>query len=154
MNLKYLLGYDIGSSSVKAALLDADSGKVAATAFSPTMEMEIQSPQPGFAEQDPEQWWQELIRATALLRQQLSFKRDEIIAIGISYQMHGLVCIDKNQEVLRPSIIWCDSRAAALGNKAFQDLGEVFLPVAFFKFSWKFYRFQIALGAGAGTGYF
>lgn len=124
--MKYLLGYDIGSSSIKAALLEADSGKIIASAFSPSSEMEIISLQPGFAEQDPERWWQELIIATKKLQQQISYKPGEIIAIGISYQMHGLVCVDKNLQSLRPSIIWCDSRAVKFGDKAFHDLGEEF----------------------------
>lgn len=124
--MEYLLGYDIGSSSVKAALLEAGSGKVAATAFSPSSEMEIISPQPGFAEQDPERWWIELIHATEKLRQQVFYQAGEIIAIGISYQMHGLVCVDKNLKPLYPSIIWCDSRAVDFGDKAFHELGEEF----------------------------
>lgn len=122
--MKYLLGYDIGSSSVKAALLEASTGKMIASAFSPSSEMQISSPRPGFAEQDPELWWTELIHATQKLKQQSSFQPDDIIAIGISYQMHGLVCIDKAYKPLRPSIIWCDSRAVDIGNRAFAALGE------------------------------
>ena len=124
--MKYLLGFDIGSSSVKAALLNIDTGKSVATAFSPAVEMTIAAPKPGFAEQDPEQWWKELVNAMHLLHQQISFKGDEVAAIGISYQMHGLVCVDKNLQSLRPSIIWCDSRAVEIGNKAMADLGEGF----------------------------
>lgn len=120
----YLLGIDIGSSSVKAALLNADTGKPVATTFSPEVEMGMKSPAPGFAEQDPEQWWQELLLAMAKLRKQTGFMPDEVIAVGISYQMHGLVCVDRDLNVLRPSIIWCDSRAVQIGNKAFRDLGE------------------------------
>jgi xylulokinase len=122
--VKYTLGFDIGSSSVKAALLDIETGKPAATAFSPETEMLIDSPAPGFAEQDPDKWWEELVNATARLRTQVAFKPEEIAAIGISYQMHGLVCVDKNGKPLRSSIIWCDSRAVEIGNKAFHDLGE------------------------------
>src|SRR5882672_6867547 len=124
--MKYLLGYDIGSSSVKAALLEAATGKPVGSVFSPASEMQIESPRAGFAEQDPELWWSELVNATKKLKQQFSFQPDEIIAIGISYQMHGLVCIDKNLKPLRPSIIWCDSRAVDIGNQAFKDLGETF----------------------------
>jgi len=124
--MKYLLGYDIGSSSIKAALLEVDSGKPVATVFSPGTEMPIDSPRSGFAEQDPEMWWNELINATRQLRQQTSFKEDDISAIGISYQMHGLVCVDKALKPLRPSIIWCDSRAVEIGNTATQHLGERF----------------------------
>ncbi|HEY4154867.1 MAG TPA: FGGY family carbohydrate kinase, partial [Puia sp.] len=124
--MKYFLGFDIGSSSVKAALLEADSGKPLAAAFSPETEMAIQAPEPGFAEQDPELWWEELIRATRLLRKKHAFSKDEIGGIGISYQMHGLVCIGKDHKPLRPAIIWCDSRAVAYGNQAFDQLGHSF----------------------------
>jgi xylulokinase len=122
--VKYFLGYDLGSSSVKAALLNADSGRPLASAFSPASEMKIQSPRAGFAEQDPDLWWQELIHATKLLHQKFPFDKSEIGAIGISYQMHGLVCIDKNSRPLRPAIIWCDSRAVEFGSAAFDRLGH------------------------------
>ena len=120
----FLIGYDIGSSSVKAALLDADSGKCLATATSPAQEMPMQAPQAGWAEQDPERWWLEVQHATKLLQQQHPFDGKAVAAIGIAYQMHGLVCVDKDQKVLRPSIIWCDSRAVNIGNKAFAQLGQ------------------------------
>ena len=120
----YLLGYDIGSSSVKAALLDVDSGKCVATATSPAQEMPMQAPQAGWAEQDPERWWQEVQHATRLLQQKHAFDGKAVAGIGIAYQMHGLVCVDKDQQVLRPSIIWCDSRAVGVGNKAFAQLGH------------------------------
>ena len=122
--VKYFLGFDLGSSSVKAALLDAGSGKPLASAFSPASEMKINAPKPGFAEQDPENWWQELIQATRPLQKKIPFASDEIGAIGIAYQMHGLVCIDKNNLPLRPAIIWCDSRAVDYGAKAFETLGQ------------------------------
>jgi xylulokinase len=126
LHLKYFLGYDIGSSSVKVALLDSESGKPLASAFSPASEMKIDSPVAGFAEQDPENWWLELQHATRLLYKKIPFNKNEIGAIGISYQMHGLVCIDKNQKAIRPAIIWCDSRAVSYGSKAFEELGERF----------------------------
>ena len=122
--MKYLLGFDIGSSSVKATLLEINSGKTIASAFSPSSEMPMQSSQPGFAEQDPDMWWKELVNAVNKLHQQISFNGDEVSAIGIAYQMHGLVCVDKNLKPLRPSIIWCDSRAVKIGDKAFEELGE------------------------------
>ena len=124
--MKYLLGYDIGSSSVKAALLEISTGKCVSTAYSPKEEMIIDAPQPGFAEQDPDIWWQEVMNATKELKNTVRFKADEIAAIGISYQMHGLVCIDKNGKVLRPAIIWCDSRAVAIGDLASEQLGAEF----------------------------
>jgi xylulokinase len=118
-----LLGYDLGSSSVKASLLDAESGKVLASAYYPKQEMEIDAPQTGWAEQDPENWWQHLVRATQLVLKHADMGSDRIGAIGISYQMHGLVVVDKEYQVMRPAIIWCDSRAVGIGEKAFQSIG-------------------------------
>lgn len=119
----YLLGYDIGSSFVKASLLDIASGKVVATVSAPESEQEIMSPQPGWAEQDPDGWWENAKLATAKLKQQTGADLRQVKAIGISYQMHGLVLVDKSYRVLRPSIIWCDSRAVEIGENAFNQLG-------------------------------
>jgi len=120
----YLLGYDIGSSSVKASIVNAETGKCIASAFYPKEEMSIKALQPGWAEQDPDSWWQNLKLATKDVLTASGIKSPDIKAIGISYQMHGLVCIDKDQKVLRSSIIWCDSRAVTYGEKAFKDLGD------------------------------
>lgn len=119
----YLLGYDIGSSSVKASLVNADSGKCVASAFYPKTEAEIIAIQSGWAEQDPKSWWDNLKLATHAVMADSGVASDEVAAIGISYQMHGLVCVDKDYQVLRPAIIWCDSRAVSYGQKAFQTLG-------------------------------
>lgn len=119
----YLLGYDIGSSSIKAALVEAASGKTVGIAHYPDSEMEIAAPKPDWAEQDPETWWQNVCIVTKKLLQQTDAKAADIQAIGISYQMHGLVLVDKAQQVLRPSIIWCDSRAVDIGNQAFAAIG-------------------------------
>ena len=121
---KYLLGFDLGSSSVKASVLDSETGKLAGSATSPKVEMEMQAIKPGWAEQDPEMWWEHIINATKELLQSGSVKKEDIAAIGISYQMHGLVAVDKNHNVLRPSIIWCDSRASEIGEKALNSLGQ------------------------------
>ncbi|GAB3690538.1 FGGY-family carbohydrate kinase [Spirosoma flavus] len=120
----YLLGFDLGSSSVKACLIDADNGNVVASAFYPQPEMAIEAPQPGFAEQQPELWWQNACLASKAVMQQAAIQPSEVKAIGISYQMHGLVVVDKDFNVLRPSIIWCDSRAVPYGNAAFDALGH------------------------------
>jgi xylulokinase len=122
--MKYTIGYDIGSSSVKAALLDIETGRCLATAVSPAQEMPMQAPVAGWAEQDPELWWKEIQNATHMLKQQSPFDASFVAGIGIAYQMHGLVCVDKDQQVLRPSIIWCDSRAVEIGNEAFESLGH------------------------------
>jgi xylulokinase len=122
--MKYLLGYDIGSSSVKASLVNAESGKSEASAFFPKTEAEIIAVRAGWAEQHPQMWWENLKLATQAVLQQSGAKPEEVAAIGISYQMHGLVCVDKNQEVLRPAIIWCDSRAVPFGQQAFDMLGH------------------------------
>ena len=120
----YLLGYDIGSSSVKASLINAETGKCVASAFYPKTEAEIMAVRSGWAEQNPDSWWEYLKLATAAVMDESKAGPADIRSIGISYQMHGLVCVDKNKQVLRPSIIWCDSRAVEIGQKAFNDLGE------------------------------
>ncbi len=117
----YLIGYDIGSSSVKASVIEAGTGRCIAAAHYPEEEMPITALKPGWAEQDPALWWTNLLLATAEVVKKVDSKK--IMSVGISYQMHGLVMIDSNREVLRPSIIWCDSRAVPFGDKAFMDLG-------------------------------
>lgn len=120
----FLLGYDIGSSSVKASLVNAETGKCVASAFFPKTEANIIAVNLGWAEQNPESWWENLKLSTQTVMQESGVPAAEIKAIGISYQMHGLVCVDKDQQVLRPAIIWCDSRAVPYGQKAFETLGE------------------------------
>lgn len=120
---KYLLGLDVGSSSVKASLVEVDSGAIAATAFYPEHEAPIKAVRAGWAEQDPQMWWDNAKRSLAKVMCDTGAKGEDIQAIGISYQMHGLVCVDKDRRVLRDSIIWCDSRAVPYGDRAFRDLG-------------------------------
>lgn len=120
----YLLGYDIGSSSVKGSLVDAQTGQCVAQASYPKTEALISAPQRGWAEQNPEDWWEYVKNVTSQLLYDTRIASEDIIAIGISYQMHGLVVVDGDQQVLRPSIIWCDSRAVPLGEEAFHALGE------------------------------
>ena len=122
--MSYLLGYDIGSSSIKTTLLDSENGQVLASATSPQQELQINTPRPGWAEQDPEIWWKHVKLSTNYILSKAHININDIKAIGISYQMHGLVLVDKKQRVLRPSIIWSDSRAVEIGNKAFLDIGQ------------------------------
>lgn len=119
-----LLGYDIGTSSVKASLVDAETGKTIASAQYPDTEAPIITKQAGWAEQDPQMWWDELKQTTARVAEKAGGSLDGVAAIGISYQMHGLVCVDKDGNALRPSIIWCDGRAVPYGNKAFEAIGS------------------------------
>ena len=119
-----LLGYDVGSSSIKATLMDAETGKVLAAATSPDRELEIVAKQLDWAEQDPAVWWEHVKAATHKIESQAGLNAGDVAAIGISYQMHGLVVVDKNKEVLRPSIIWCDSRAVQIGEQAATDIGQ------------------------------
>jgi xylulokinase len=130
-----LLGYDVGSSSIKATLMEAETGKVLATATSPEKELEITAKELGWAEQEPHVWWEHVKLATARISYLVSrvsndkqrttkYALSDVEAIGISYQMHGLVVVDKSQKVLRPSIIWCDSRAVQIGEKAAKDIGQ------------------------------
>ena len=123
MARRYLLGFDVGSSSVKASLTDVETGEIAASAFYPDHEAPITAVKAGWAEQDPQMWWNNAKLSLKKIMADTGATGDDIQAIGISYQMHGLVCVDKNQQVLRPSIIWCDSRAVPYGEKAFKDLG-------------------------------
>jgi xylulokinase len=120
----YLLGYDVGSSSVKASLIDAATGRCVASAFHPKKEMKIDAPKAGWAEQDPDQWWANLILATNDVMQTAEIDSSAIGAIGIAYQMHGLVLVDKDHRLLRSSIIWCDSRAVPYGEHAMKSLGN------------------------------
>ena len=121
--MNYLLGLDIGSSSVKAALLDAASGTCAGSAFYPKTEQSIEAPQPGFAEQDPANWYACAKSAIKDAMYEAGASPEDVKAIGIAYQMHGLVCVNAQQEVLRPAIIWCDSRAVPYGQNAFETIG-------------------------------
>ncbi len=118
------VGYDIGSSSIKAALYDVDSGKAIASGTYPKDEMKIDSPKPGWAEQNPEVWWNAIKNVTKEILTSSHAAPADISAIGITYQMHGLVLVDKAKNVLRPSIIWCDSRAVGIGDKAFDEIGK------------------------------
>ncbi len=123
MSGRYLLGFDVGSSSVKASLVDADTGVCAASAFYPEKEAPIIAVKAGWAEQDPQMWWDNAKLSLKKVMADAGVKGEDIKAIGISYQMHGLVCVDKDMNVLRPSIIWCDSRAVPYGEKAFGEIG-------------------------------
>ncbi|WNJ19689.1 FGGY family carbohydrate kinase [Pontibacter sp. G13] len=120
----YLLGYDIGSASIKIALIHAETYDLKALVQYPKHEMNIISRQRGWAEQHPEVWWQHVCHATQNLWDQVEIDPSEIRGIGISYQMHGLVLVGHDHEVLRPSIIWCDSRAVSIGESAFQEMGR------------------------------
>ena len=120
----YTLGLDIGSSSIKASLVNTRTSEAAASAFFPKREMAITSVKAGWAEQDPESWWTNLKLATQAVVAEARAKPADIKAIGISYQMHGLVLTDDKQRVIRNAIIWCDSRAVPHGEKAFRELGS------------------------------
>ncbi len=122
--MAFLLGYDVGSSFIKAALMESDTGKVLAAATCPQKELDIAAERPGWAEQDPYVWWENVKAATAEIKAKFNFNIKNVRAIGISYQMHGLVAVDKNQQVLRRAIIWCDSRAVETGRRAAEEIGQ------------------------------
>lgn len=119
-----LLGIDIGTSSIKVSVVDAASQTAIVSAQYPDNESPILVPEPGWAEQSPDMWWQQVQQAIQLCNNSGKYNPHDISAIGIAYQMHGLVLVNKHQQVLRDSIIWCDSRAVDIGNKAFSDIGE------------------------------
>ncbi len=120
----YTIGYDIGSSSIKAAVVDISTGKSIAVVNEPKTEMEMLAVHNGWAEQHPDDWWLHICNATKRLLKENNIKSTAVTGIGISYQMHGLVAVDKAGSPLRNSIIWCDSRAVEIGQKAFDDLGN------------------------------
>ncbi|MCH5598216.1 FGGY family carbohydrate kinase [Niabella ginsengisoli] len=118
-----LLGIDVGTSSIKVSVVDGATQLAIASAQYPETEKEIISLKPGWAEQSPEGWWQDVKEAIKKVHQSGKYNSNDIGAIGISYQMHGLVLLDKKGAVLRNSIIWCDSRAVPYGDKAFDSIG-------------------------------
>ncbi len=122
-----LLGIDVGTSSIKASVLDASTGDVLTTVQYPDKETAIISEQTGWAEQSPDMWWEHVQKAILKANQTGKYKPQDISAIGISYQMHGLVMVNEHQNSIRNSIIWCDSRAVEIGNKALHDIGESLL---------------------------
>lgn len=120
----YFIGFDIGSSSIKAALVEAETGRPIALTNAPEKEMAILALENGWAEQSPEDWWKYVCQAGKKLLADHAIEPSQIKGIGISYQMHGLVLLNRQGEVIRDSIIWCDSRAVTFGQKAFEELGN------------------------------
>ncbi|HTM98701.1 MAG TPA: FGGY family carbohydrate kinase [Pedobacter sp.] len=121
-----LLGIDVGTSSIKVSVVDSASGNILSSAQYPEIETEILAPKYGWAEQSPDLWWEHVQKAILICNAQKKYDPSAIAAIGIAYQMHGLVIVDKNRQNLRNSIIWCDSRAVKVGEKALAHLGEEF----------------------------
>ena len=120
----YYIGYDIGSSSVKIALVESKSNKTVSVLSEPKEEMQIISSQLNWAEQDPEIWWKYLCKGTHRILSENNIDYKKILAVGISYQMHGLVLVDSEGELIRNSIIWCDSRAVDIGARAAKEIGK------------------------------
>ncbi len=121
-----LLGIDVGTSSIKVSVVDAQTGKNVTSASYPDKETEIIAVKNGWAEQSPDLWWTNVQQAILKCNASGKYNPKDIAAIGIAYQMHGLVLVDANGDNLRNSIIWCDSRAVEIGDRAFKDLGEDF----------------------------
>ncbi|POY37471.1 carbohydrate kinase [Solitalea longa] len=119
-----LLGIDLGTSSIKVSVVDAATQQCVASAQYPDVENQVISLKPGWAEQSPETWWEHIQQAILRANATNKYNPVNIGAIGIAYQMHGLVAVDKQQNVLRNSIIWCDSRAVEIGEKAFNAIGQ------------------------------
>ena len=120
----YYIGFDLGSSSIKAALVEIKTGKSLGVVQEPETEMSMLALKNGWAEQNPEEWWKHICKAIERLKRKYAVSKADIIGIGISYQMHGLVIVDENGKPIRKSIIWCDSRAVEIGNAAFAALGQ------------------------------
>ncbi len=118
------LGIDLGSSSIKVSIFDAGSGNVLGQSHSPEQEQIIDAPHPGWAEQNPDMWWKHFVTAYRNALKKTDVNPKDIKAIGISYQMHGLVTVGNDGKCVRPAIIWCDSRAVPYGQRAFDNLGQ------------------------------
>lgn len=119
----YFLGIDLGSSSIKLSVFDAEQEKSLAAVSEPKTEMAMEAPEQGWAEQDPNQWWENFKAALLRLQTECNIELQKITGVGVAYQMHGLVLTDENLNPIRPAIIWCDSRAAAIGDQAFEEIG-------------------------------
>ncbi len=119
-----LCGVDVGTSSIKVSVVDAANQQLIYSTSFPEIENEISAPELGFAEQDPEHWWYCVKQAILKANASNTYNSKDIVSIGISYQMHGLVVLDSLFNVLRPSIIWCDSRAIEIGNNAYLGIGK------------------------------
>ena len=122
--MNYYIGYDIGSSSIKVALVETESGKPLMVVQEPEKEMEMIAPRRGWAEQNPEDWFSCVSAATQKIISESKINPQDIVGVGIAYQMHGLVVVDINGNPLRNAIIWCDSRAVEIGNEAYASLGQ------------------------------
>ena len=120
----YYIGFDIGSSSIKASVVDAETKQSVGLAGYPDKEMSMISKKSGWAEQEPEDWWKYVCEASKRVIDKTGIEKHDIVGIGLSYQMHGLVLVDDHQKVLRPSIIWCDGRAVEYGNESFDRIGK------------------------------
>jgi len=120
----YFLGIDIGSSSIKIALIASKTGKNISTVQEPKTEMPITAAKKGWAEQDPEAWWNHICKGIQRIKKENQVTSNQISGVGIAYQMHGLVLVDDTGTLLRNSIIWCDSRAVVIGDKAFGEIGK------------------------------
>jgi xylulokinase len=119
-----LLGIDLGTSFVKVSVVDAENQQCLATASCPSNELEIIAHKTGWAEQNPDLWWQNIQQAILKCNATGAYNPTDIAAVGIAYQMHGLVLVDKDLQILRNAIIWCDSRAVETGNQAFEQIGK------------------------------
>jgi xylulokinase len=121
VTMPYWLGLDIGTTGSRAVIMD-EEGTVRAAASGDHAPMK--QLQPTWAEQDPEDWWhaaQEAIRAAL---RQADIRGSDIVGIGLSGQMHGVVLLDEHHQVVRPSIIWCDQRSQAQADWFTAKIGE------------------------------
>lgn len=119
----YYLGIDLGSSSIKISLVEKASGKSICVIQEPEEEMSMYASKKGWAEQKPEDWWDYVCKGIKRIKKDSNISENDIVGIGIAYQMHGLVLVDKNGKLLRKSIIWCDSRAVEIGSEAYNEIG-------------------------------
>ena len=106
-------------------MVSAETQETIVSVSYPEQEADIISLQTGWAEQSPDIWWDHTVKAIQKAHSARKYNPQDIKAIGISYQMHGLVVTDKDNNVLRNAIIWCDSRAVEIGERARRKWAEI-----------------------------
>ena len=118
--MKYVLGIDLGTSGTKTVLFDQEGRGVC----SATVEYPMAQPQNGWAEQDPADWWNAAVSTIRTVLEKSGVDKKDVVSLGISGQMHGLVMLDKDGQVLRPSIIWCDQRTQVECDEIHEKVGK------------------------------
>ncbi len=123
--MSYVLGVDLGTSAVKVSAVDRQGNIIAQESF----DYELSNPKPGYSEQNPEDWVSGTTVAIVRLILNDGIKPEEIEGISYSGQMHGLVLLDENNQVLRPAILWNDTRTTKQREEIIDKMGERYIEI-------------------------